>query len=63
MSLDDDGDRDEQPFDELMTISDKSALIPHEEPAIQSWEELKTVSWLTLVRDAHDIVVSNTMTL
>ena len=34
---------DSQPFDELLTISDKSALIPQEEPASQSWEELRTV--------------------
>lgn len=43
LTLDDD-ETDSQPFDELLTISDKSALIPQEEPAVQSWEELRTVS-------------------
>ena len=42
LTLDD--DMDSQPFDELLTISDKSAMIPQEEPASQSWEELRTVS-------------------
>lgn len=42
MTLDD--EPESQPFDELLTISDKSALIPQEEPAVQSWEELRTVS-------------------
>ena len=44
MALNDDNDdTSDQAFDELLTISDKSTLIPKEEPAVQSWEELKTV--------------------
>ena len=47
---DDDGECDtnheKQSFDELLTISDKSALIPEQEPATQSWEELRTVHYL-----------------
>ena len=45
---DDDANRDEQAFDQLLTISDKSALIPEEEPAVRSWEELKTVCSLAV---------------
>lgn len=36
----DDADKN---FDELATVSDKSVLIPREEEAVQSWEELRKV--------------------
>ncbi len=49
LTLDDDDDTDSQPFEELLTISDKSALIPQEEPAVQSWEELRTVCWIFVI--------------
>lgn len=35
---------DEQQFDSLCSVSDQSVLIPREEAAAQSWEELRTVS-------------------
>ncbi len=35
-----DGD---QGFDQLTTVSDQSVLIPHNEAAAQSWEDLKKV--------------------
>lgn len=34
----------EQQFDSLCSVSDQSVLIPQEEAAAQSWEELRTVS-------------------
>ena len=33
----------EQQFDQLTTVSDQSVLIPREEAAAQSWEELRKV--------------------
>lgn len=38
------GEGIEQEFDSLCSVSDKSVLIPKEEAASQSWEELKSVS-------------------
>lgn len=34
---------DDQSFEQLTTVSDQSALIPHEEAAVQSWEDLRKV--------------------
>ncbi len=34
---------DDQDFDDLTTVSDQSVLIPKEEAAVQSWEELRKV--------------------
>ena len=34
---------EEQQFDQLTTVSDQSVLIPREEAAAQSWEELRKV--------------------
>lgn len=37
---------EEQQFDQLTTVSDQSVLIPREEAAAQSWEELRKVRLL-----------------
>ena len=36
-------DNDEQIFDDLTSVSDQSVLIPQQEPAVESWDELRKV--------------------
>ncbi len=43
LNYDESQEKEQEPFDDLTTISDQSVLIPREEAAVQSWEELKHV--------------------